>query len=197
MGGLADLDRPLIEQRDRPLLPWLVAGAVALAVLGVASAFYYAPLEPGTLAVCPDGAEEMPPPEDEDGPTGGPVCLVTHVEGAEVRFGGTIRNAGPLPITVERLDFDGAVEALLDVERVTMSTADGAEPSTPLARFRLGPGAERTVVVEGRLRPCDPGRRGVVVSVPALPVRTSFLGVRRVAAVPLASELAVLLGDCD
>lgn len=196
MSELARLDAPLMVERDHPVRPWVVAGALLVAILLVASAFYYSPLVAAGPTRCPEEAELVPAPESEDGTVGQELCLVGHAPGRDMTFGTAVRNDGRLPITVAGLDFDSAVLELVEVHDVLLGHADGAAEPAPFAPFRLAPGEERLILVEATLRPCEPGRDGRLVSLPALPVRTSFFGVPKTAAVPLTNELSVLLADC-
>jgi hypothetical protein len=192
---LSKVGAPLLEERDHPLRPWIVAGLVLVAVVAAAGAFYYAPLTGVGATRCPEGSELVPAPEAEDGTVGEEVCLVTHTDGGDMTFGTTLRNDGVLPITVTGLDFDAAVHDLIEVQGVRMAT-EARAALVPMEPFRLDGGQERYVQVDATLLPCDPTRDGRVVSLAVVPVRTTFAGVPKTAEVPLAQELSVLLADC-
>lgn len=195
MRELSKVGAPLLEERDHPLRPWVISGLVLVVILAAAGAFYYAPLTGVGATRCPDPAELVPAPEAEDGTVGEEVCLVTHIEGGDMTFGTTLRNDGMLPITVTALDFDAAVRDLIEVHDVRMG-ADAGSDLVPLEPFRLDGGQERYVEVEATLLPCDPTQEGRVVSLAAVPVRTTFAGAATTAEVPLRQQLSVLLADC-
>ncbi len=196
MSELSKVGAPLLEERDHPLRPWVVTGLLLVAILAVAGAFYYSPVTAIGATRCPDDAELVPPPESEDGTVGEDLCLITHTPGADMTFGATLRNDGPLPIVVTELDFDAAVRELIDVHGVRVGGGAGDVDLVPMEPFRLRAGEERYVQVDATLLPCDRGSEGRVVSVPALPVRTRFAGVPKTAEVPLPQELSVLLTGC-
>jgi hypothetical protein len=188
-----------MEERDHPGRPWLIAVVVLVATVLAATLFFYAPLEVGAAARCPEDSERVPPEETEDGPVeDGELCLVQHEAGRTIVFGTDIRNGGALPITVTDLAFDSAVRDVLEVTDVRMGRPEGDSADlVPLEPFRMAPGSERYLEVHATLRPCDTLRGGRLITLTHLPVRTRFAVVTKTAHVPLISQLGVLLGDCS
>jgi hypothetical protein len=187
-----------MEERDNPGRPWVIAVAVLVVTVLAATILFYAPLEVGEEARCPEDSEQVPPEETEDGPVeGGELCLVQHEAGQVIIFGTDIRNGGPLPITVTDLAFDSAVRDVLEVTDVRMRwPGDDSADLVPLEPFRMAPGSELYLEVHAALRPCDTLRGGRLITLTHLPVRTRFAVVTKTAHVPLTSQLGVLLGDC-
>ncbi len=191
MGVLADLDRPLLREPGRPLLPWVGAVMVALALAGSAAFLYYSPLTVSALS-CPDQGELVPPEETERGASGGPVCLLPHRPGEQVLFTTTIRNDGPLPVSVHGVAFEGAVGELLVVAEVR-SASNAATGSEGL---RLDGDSDLEVAIAVTMEPCETQRSGRVLPLRELSVRASLLGIGKTVEVPLPEELALLVEEC-
>jgi hypothetical protein len=189
MGGLADVERPLLEERTHPVRPWVAAGLLLIVVLAVAGALYYAPLELGELR-CEDPAELVPAPESEAGAVGRERCLLTATADAEeVVLGVVMTNTGPLPITVEEVRLDGPVSELLAIR--DLRTRQGA--SAPLA---VPAGESVPLELHLEVRACDPTRGERLLTLTELPVRTRFLGLPKTNGATLTTELSVLRSSC-
>lgn len=182
MSRLADVDRPLVEERDHLLRPWVLAGAVAIAVVAVAAAFYYAPLEAGSLS-CPPPAELVPAPESEAGAAGRERCVLTSASGTtQVAVSLVLANTGRLPITVQGVDLDAPMAELVTV---------GA-----ISPFALGGGEERELDLDLEVHACDPARGERLLTLTELPVRVRFLGLPKTTGAALDTELSVLRSAC-
>jgi hypothetical protein len=183
MTGLADVDRPLIEERQHPVRPWVLALALLVVVLAVASVFYYSPLEAGELG-CAEPAQLVPAPESETGQVGRERCLLTAGREVEqVVLDVELVNAGRLPITVEGLALDAPVAELLRV-------MDTEEP------FSLSPGETRRIDLVLEVAACDPDRGERLLTLAELPVRSRFLGIPKTTGATLDTELSVLRSRC-
>ena len=190
-GVLADLDRPLLRERSRPALPWVLAVLVALGLAAVAGALYYSPLSVGPLS-CPEVGEVVPPVETEQGGGGRPVCLIPHRPGLDVSFTTALRNRGPLSVTVHDIAFEGAAGELLEVLEITR----GGQPDAAVPPLVLPADGTAEVSLTATMLACETQRSGRVVPLPELAVRASLLGIGRTVAVELPEELALLLEDC-
>lgn len=194
LAGLAGIEQPLVRERHHPVRPWAAAGVVAVAILAVAFAFYYAPLEVDALD-CPPSGQLVPAPESEAGAVGVERCLITSAaEPLTMSLGAVLRNGGRLPVIVEGVALDDALDGLVAVEDLRM-TAPGSAPE-PFAPFALGPGEAWSLEVAIRVRACDPDRGERLLTVTDLPVRTRFLGAPKTTDAPLDTELSVLRSRC-
>jgi hypothetical protein len=182
LSRLADVERPLVEERDHPVRPWVLAGLLGLLVLMAAWVFYYSPLEGGQLR-CEPPAELVPAPESEQGATGRERCLLASTsEPYEVVLGLTLSNTGRLPIDVEGFAPDPPVAELLSF----------TDPDP----FPLRAGESRQLDLVVEVHACGPTRGERLLTLEELPVRSRFLGIPRTTGADLDIELSVLRTRC-
>jgi hypothetical protein len=158
---------------------------VALLIAAVAIDVGYdsvTPLRRGSFFGTGSGGDDLCTPPDER------ICVhYRFTPGSTMLFGGDVRNAGPLPITIVGAPADDAggvagkrLLFLPDAEATDLTTA------VPFQAFTLPPG-ERRVIVEERVLQCPPGGANGhgPVMFDALRLRYRLLAVEHEVAVPL------------
>jgi hypothetical protein len=165
--------------------------ALVIAVLAVDVGYdTITPLRRGAFFGAGAGADDLCTPPDPL------VCAhFRFAPGATVVFGGEVRNAGPLPVTI--VGAPDETTAMVASKRLLL-TADSESydlvATVPFAPLRLAPGDHR-VIVEERVLQCPPpggpadGRAPIVID--AVRLRYRLLALEHETAVPLLGQVVI------
>lgn len=195
-----------------------------LAIVVVAWIRYQPLTAAAAVPACPAGAEQVSapgaPPDraaagQRDGgtreggqdpaalqglPAAGSRCVVvTGRQRRTIRFGGPVRNDGPLGVRVTAVRIPEDERGILTVTGVDVTAPDAAPPPGPalgLRPFRLAGGDLRSVWVSAEIAACEEVTRPVALAFEHLPLRVRVFGLPRDAAVPLPAALYVVAEPC-
>jgi hypothetical protein len=200
--GIADVQRPLDgERRPHPV----ILGVLSLAVLLLLILWIrYDPIERGTVGACPEGSHEVPAggAPDEDMPDEDTlVCAVSNRDTTTVELATSAYNGGLVPVRVTDVRLPEEIQGVFEVEDVLMwprnnQRGDVDTDLVPFEPFRLAPGDERMLWVQGALPACEAAPSDRVLLFRVLPVRTSVLGLPRDSEVPLDPAVRVIVERC-
>ncbi len=191
--------RPPPERRRRPI-------RVALIVLLLASGALtwvarYEPLAPGSWFDV--HGTEVTFPRTYGGSS---VAVLTYEADARFDYAFTLRNAGPVAVTVTGVEIDLVPEddwaiVELGVELTEPGTGIAAESTRrPFEAFTLGSGDQQMVVVNARFNPCTRIARGALMRFDSQTVHTRVFGIPRVMEVSMDPALVVegpARGQCN
>lgn len=184
-----------------------MAGVAAVVVILVATTFLgarqYQPLvQVGELVTSSDAGATLVEEFEGTGAT-----IVTYEHSAYLSYAFTLRNAGPVGVTVTSVDLpDERARHMLQPVQTSMLTSPEATPDdladmAPLEPFALGAGEERRIVVQARFDNCEYYTERALEITEAHDVTFRVSGVPRTARVELNRPLIVksptILGCSD
>jgi hypothetical protein len=146
----------------QPIIRRLIVGMLALLVVGVAALqiamLRSAPVSHGSTSWTFDAAKKCKPLSATD-PTTVRCSEVAFAPGAAVGIGFSVRNDGPLPMTIVSVADLGAESAITLAELHPVVSPAGVMPtidgSRPFTSIDLAPGEQATIYLLGRMRACD------------------------------------------
>lgn len=156
-------------------------------------------LEAGGLSRLPQGARvtnaQAVPPSDPDS-----VAVVPYRDGAQVVYGLSLRNDGPLSVKVTEVargEAPGDSSSLFRPTGTLMSERENlqARPRAPFRPFTLEPGHERYVEIVGMLGDCEYYEPGSAEVIDRQRVRFEVLGQSLIADVRLPARIEWRYGD--
>lgn len=178
---------PIAHTRPKTPHPLRRAVIAVLLALLVVAWFRYDPLAaPGAATECPPQATVVPAVRFSDAdaaqfPDRSGICVVRNVNGTRATVSVVVRNEGPVGVDVTGARLSN-VPGVFAVERVAVGPAGAASSRglQPLDGSAPVPGgAARLVAVTVTLPRCEGVDRGQVVTLEALPLRASVLGLPR------------------
>ena len=167
-----------------------LVGGVALAVLIGSVAWRYQPLERvGPLTA---GSEMEVVTIEEFEEAGAHVMRYT--DGGYVTYAFTVRNTGPVGVTVTGLSLPDESERRM-LQPVTAGLATGATAEAtdmePFEPFALGAGQERQIIVQARMDNCEYYTERAIETVDSQRITYRAVGIPRAATVSFEEPLLV------
>jgi hypothetical protein len=154
-----------------PRVRWIVAGIVVMLLVGAASAqialLLAHPVARGSISWSFPSALTIERPSHVVGKCRGfeptsttSLCTeVAFAPGAPVGVGFSVRNNGPLPVTVVSVASLGAESPIMLAELHPVLSPVGAtfaiDETRPFEPIEIAPGKDVTIVLTGRIRACD------------------------------------------
>lgn len=174
-----------------PLLPAL--GVLALVALlgGLAVVLSGDHVAAGSAHVCPEGSTEGR--LDVDDRT---VCTLSNRNSTEATFGVAIANTSRLPVTVTDVPLEPLDLVGFTPQAVARASEDSDLVLEDFEPFRLSPGEERLVQVDGRLPACEDRTEAGATTFTQLAVSLRVLGIPREASVILDPAVRLVSEPC-
>jgi uncharacterized repeat protein (TIGR01451 family) len=178
--------------RSRRWLLWTLLALVVVLATSITLLVRYQPLVPGNEAVGagPGGRITNSPPNLES------VSAIRFRNGAVVTYGFSLRNDGPVGLTITSV-IDPHSEGVLRTMTIRMNRENepgaSADPAdyTPFQSFRLGPDEERFFLIKAQFARCDSLAADSWSTYADVPVTYRVLGFTHHAWVPLELPIAV------
>ncbi len=173
-----------------------VAACVTTAVVSATVwVSHYAPLEPGSSSFTPV-ADPMP----EQAISGFDTVSwrLTYRDGSSVRYALSIRNNGPVSVTITDLVRDESwFRAALRVDQLRVTPDDPKfagllDHAEPFHAFRLDPQHERTLVIDAHYDGCDAYAEGTSMTIVTQQLTYRVFGISKAQSVALRLPLQVV-----
>ncbi|HET9516689.1 MAG TPA: hypothetical protein VFO77_03065 [Actinoplanes sp.] len=129
--------------------------------------------------------------------------VLKYEDGEYVSYAFTVRNAGPVGITVTGVDLPAEAERrLLQPVAAGVATGDSADAAemAPFEPFALAAGEEQRIIVQGRFDNCEYYTERAIEDVDGQTITFRVAGIPRTATVPFTRDLLVrspTIKNCD
>ncbi len=182
----------MMTKRSRsPLLPALVVLALVVGLGGLAVALSGDPVVAGSAHVCPEGSTEGRLDVDDR-----LACTLSNLNSTEATFGVAVKNASRLPVTVRDVPLEPLDLVGFTPQAVSRASEESDLVLEDFAPFRLAPGEERLVQIDGELPACEDRTEGGATTFTKLAVSVRVLGIPREGSVTLDPAIRLVSEPC-